>query len=327
MKKIVLLAHDPGGYDVVKPVYEELLQNGCEVIFYCVGPASKLDEEFATTKDAVFQQVDCLLKTQQLAALVTGTSWGDDFELQLLAKANLNNIVTIAILDYWSNYKSRFAYAGGYVYPKYYLVMDELARKEALDEGVPEDIIQVMGHPGLQKYLDIKVENTKGNTLETKNCLLLSQPLSLLYGDTLGYTEDVFLQDCIEVLKALGIQFAIKFHPKDREEIKDKYSFYQVQGNLEELLNNYDVVIGMSSMALLHAHLFGKHIISYQPNLLKTDDCITNKLGITKLITTKLVLEDILANEQYKKTTNVNNMGKNAKEKIVQFIIDKSGRR
>lgn len=327
MKKIVLLAHDPGGYDVVKPVYEELLQNGCEVIFYCVGPASKLDEEFATTKDAVFQQVDCLLKTQQLAALVTGTSWGDDFELQLLAKANLNNILTIAILDYWSNYKSRFAYAGGYVYPKYYLVMDELARKEALEDGVPKDIIEVMGHPGLQKYLEIKLDKLKVKALETKNCLLLSQPLSLLYGETLGYTEDMFLQDCIEVLKVLGKKFAIKFHPKDREDVKTKYSFYQVQGNLEDLLNDYDIVIGMNSMALLHAHLYGKYIISYQPNLLKTDLCITNKLGITNVITSKIELEKFVSTEQYKKLANVNNIEKNAKGKIARFIIDKIGRR
>lgn len=316
MKKIVLLAHDPGGYDVVKPVYEELLKTGCEVVFYCVGPASKLDEEFATTKDAVVHQVDCLLKTQQLAALVTGTSWGDDFELQLLAKTNLSNILTISILDYWSNYKSRFAYAGGYVYPKYYIMMDELAKKEAIAEGVPSKIIRVLGHPGFKKYL----EKNSSNTCTEGKVLLLSQPLYRLYGNSLGYNEMEFLNQCMEVLDYLGLRYNIKFHPKDLEAVKRDYVLFGVDGGLDELIDEYSLVIGMNSMALLYSYLMGKRIISYQPGLVAEDLCITNKLKITRLVTTKeKLLEEIKygENEKINRSVYFNSSGK----LIVQFIL------
>src|SRR5690606_26306916 len=76
----------------------------------------------------------------------------------------------------------------------------------------------------------------------------------------------------------------IKFHPKDQAELISGYSDYAIQGKLPELFSEFDVVIGMSTMALLHAFLLGVKTYSYQPHLVQADMCITNKLGLTLLI-------------------------------------------
>jgi hypothetical protein len=67
---------------------------------------------------------------------------------------------------------------------------------------------------------------------------------------------------------------------------------YAVEGQLIDLLPQYGVVVSMNSMGLLHAVLLGIPAISYQPGLAKPDVCITNKVGLSPLITS---FEDLRA--------------------------------
>ncbi|CUH94424.1 hypothetical protein P22_0490 [Propionispora sp. 2/2-37] len=284
MKKIIFLAHDPGGYDVILPVVQKL-QQSVALNFYCVGPAARHDALYSASEAEVIQKLHSLLHTESLLGLVTGTSWGNDFELQMIAACKAAKVPTISILDYWTNYQTRFKNElGQLIYPDYYVVMDSIAAREAVQAGVPSGIIKVLGHPGLDQY--VILPRKRSNLAEArKKILFLSQPLSNLYGSDLGYTEQQVIEDCLRMFCSHdNYIFHIKFHPKDNADFQQQYSNFAVQGNITELISAHDVIIGMNTMGLLHAVLMGIPSISYQPNLCKADMCITNKLGLTKLI-------------------------------------------
>lgn len=294
MKKIIFLAHDPGGYDVIFPIADSFIKSKIICEFYCIGPAGRLNEKYSIEYTNLKEEILKMIQEKCISLLVTGTSWGDTTEIEMIALCKRANIKTISILDYWSNYAERFKSRDGiYIYPDHYLVMDEIAQEEAIRDGVPKEILKVIGHPGLDKYVLYKKQTIKQKEKKI-NILFLSQPLSELYGDSLGYTEKGVLKDIIRFSKENNYNLKVKFHPKDEEKIKNEYSEFAIQGDLINIMPQYDFIVGMNTMGLLHAALMDICAISYQPNLNKSDGCITNKLGITKLVSSYQQLGKIL---------------------------------
>lgn len=315
-KKIVFLAHDPGGYDAVYPVVEAIQQTSLPFEFYCTGPAAKLNNVYATPEEKILEKIEKKIINQQLLGLVTGRSWGTDIELRAISRCKKAKVPTLLLLDYWVHYALKLCDASNAsVYPDYYIVMDELARKEAIREGVPSNILHVLGHPGLDRFVRYKRERRLKDSSEWK-ALFLSQPLSQLHGQSLGYTEQNVLDDCILALHSKkDWSLYVKFHPKDNMAYKQSYNDRSVQGDLIEILPEYDLIIGMNTMGLLHAVLMDLPAVSYQPNLRQADMCITNKLGLTKLVTSYeelLVHFDSFGEEQ-------NNVLENFPQKLIWF--------
>lgn len=276
MKKIVFLAHDPGGYDVIWPVYNYIkeLHNDIELIL--TGPMGEKNKKYKKEAGEVMQYFARLIEHFNFL-LVTGTSWNSYIELAAIKLCRENSIETISILDYWCNYKERFRMKNEYIFPNHYFIMDEIAYKEAVESGVDSSIMVIVGHPGLDFYIDRKVKIDKNNKI-----LFLSQPLSALYKDDEGYSEFSAFEGILKAGKELNIDVKIKFHPKETEKMKCKYRYYQAEGNLSEIACGYNVVIGMSTMGLLQCALMGIPVVSYQPGMVTEDVCIVNKLGITK---------------------------------------------
>lgn len=276
------------------PIVQRMQQESVPLEFYCVGPAAKLNPINAASESQVVQTIQSMLLEKKLSGLVTGTSWGNMLELKVIAACKEARIPTISILDYWSNYQARFKDdLGNFIFPDTYIVMDELAAQEAIQEGVPANILRVLGHPGLDKYI---LQRRKTAFFGNKNKLLfLSQPLSALYGKGLGYTEQQVLEECILAVQGNDdYSLSVKFHPKDDANWQLSYADISVDGALLDIMTEYDVIIGMNTMGLLHAVLMGIPAISYQPNLEKPDLCITNKLGFTRLIRSYQDLKNIL---------------------------------
>lgn len=296
MAKRVFLAHDPGGYDVIFPVYMHYVKTDPSAELYCIGPAARLSPSYAIGEGDFFAYLHELLR-KEMFVLITGTSWGSDAELRAIRLCQLYHNPTVAILDYWSNYLLRLAdQQQTKVFPDYYIVMDELAKLEAIRDGVPEGILYVLGHPGLDKFIELAQQPVSAPN-KTKNALFLCQPLSHLYGTTLGYTEREALLDCILAVESTGWDFKVKFHPKDSPELIQEFNELEVTGQLLDLIPQYDLVISMNSMGLLHALLLGVPAISYQPGLCLPDMCITNKLDLTPLVTRYNDLLEILQDD------------------------------
>lgn len=302
MRKIILIiSHDPGGYDVTFPVYNYLIDNNHPAQFICVGPAGQINPLYKKSEADTLSFVNELILQNRISLLITGTSWGSDFELDCILICKEFSIPTVSILDYWSNYANRFFYEKHelYVYPDHYIIMDNYARSQMLREEVPPEIIRVLGHPGLDRFIAMK---NREQSARNKTCrvLFLSQPLSELYGLKLGYNETTVVDDLIALAETNELELHVKFHPKDHSDFIQKYNRLIVVGNLSELVSQYDLVIGMSTIGLLHSALMGIQAISYQPNLVSEDLCISNTLGLTKLITTFEELHDYLG--EIKKT-------------------------
>lgn len=291
MKKILFVCHDPGGFDVIQPVYEVLKKERSDCVFLPIGPSKRMAGH-GVDEAALLEILKDMLDNNEVGMLVTGTSWGTDIEVQCLDMCNSCGVKTVAILDYWSNYRMRFKYldCDKYVFPQKLFVMDEIAYKEAIEDGIEEDILEIMGSPGLDKLINLK-NKTKNEDNKKGDILFLSDPLSDLYGDSLGYTEESVLEDILEICENLGRDVKVKFHPKDNDSMRQKYAHLEVDGNIDEILPGYRIVISMLTMGLLHAYLLGVPIISYQPGLLGKDMCITNVLGITKRVDNKETLK------------------------------------
>ncbi|MBR3722831.1 MAG: hypothetical protein IKN12_08700 [Selenomonadaceae bacterium] len=295
MKKIIFLAHDPGGSDVIAPVYKAFPTELYDKIFYAAGPAGDKYETYRKDKEDILRSLEAYLKQNELQCLVTGTSWADDTEIRSIAMCKSAQVVTVSVLDYWSNYAKRFlsAESGETIYPDFYFMMDDIAKKEAIADGVPESIIKVVGHPGLDKYL---LKNKSKDSKPKTRVLFLSQPLSALYGKSLGFNEYDVMEDLMSICKELSLPLSIKFHPKDSMDFKAKYQKLSINGDTDEAMLNSKIVVGMNTMALLYGALMGVSVISYQPNLLQKDMCITNRLSIGKACFTKAELYDGLKN-------------------------------
>lgn len=283
MKKIIFLVHDPGGYDVISPLVNKCKEEGLLYEFYCIGPSGNIATNYAKNNEEVTPLIHSMLLRNIPLALVTGTSWGSQIELETISLFKKYNLPTFAVLDYWTNYSLRFKLLNGeYMYPDHLIVMDHLAQEESLLDGIPAHIIRVLGHPGIDDWVNIESSN---RSREQKTILFLSQPLYELYGDSLGYNQHQVLKDMIKLVeKRPQYSFKIKFHPKDSLNLKESYQDLSVDGVLRDLLTQFDLVIGMNTMGLLFSVLSGVPTISYQPNISVMDSCITNKLGFTRKI-------------------------------------------
>lgn len=276
MNKYVFLAHDPGGYDAIYPVALALSKSKDNSITILLsGQAGEKQPLFRKTENDIILRINELIEDEEDFVLITGTSWGANIETEAIKACKENGHLTISILDYWSNYSSRFLLNDQYCFPDYLFVMDDLAFNEAVASGVDRSIMRITGNPGLDSYVQ---RNRKSH----KRMLFISQPLSVLYGNSEGYTEFDAFEGVLKAGKQLGITPYIKMHPKENPKMIELYEEYKIEGALEDVANEFDVVVGMSTMGLLQCSLMGIPVISYEPNLKADDKCIINRLGITK---------------------------------------------
>lgn len=284
----VFLANDPGGADSLLPVAKAIeMQAEAHVKVLLSGKAEERLPIYKTTKEDTLLFLEQSINNNDDFVLITGTSWNSTIELEAIKLCKDNSIITISILDYWSNYIERFVLYDDYVFPDYLFLMDQMAYDEAVASGINSEIIRIVGTPGLDCYVN---RNTK-----RKSVLFLSQPLSAIKANSNdGYNEFDAFEGVLKACNELNLSIDIKFHPKETDEMKRTFADYQVEGDLIELVNRYDVVVGMNSMGLLQCALMDIPIISFEPNLLTDDKCITNKLNISKCITSYEDLVDQL---------------------------------
>ena len=294
MKQLIFFVRDPGAYSAIFPLFVALsIEINVDCKLFCFGTAASMNTAFSASE----YDVEKWLREniQSIDALICGTGFNIEWELSMMEKCKKYGILTVAVLDYWNNYKKRFFYDGRVVWPDIYIVMDSIAKREAIEEGVPAHIIRVLGHPGIDSVL--KKKKIIHNSTQVSRVLLLGQPISKDMG--FGYDERDFFEDCVSILELSNKDFRIKFHPRDEKGIRIRYGFYNIEGGLLDIAVQFDMVIGMTTIALLHTALIGLNSISYQPGLSGKDVAISNKLGLSKLITSKDELLVFLLNPMF----------------------------
>ena len=224
MKKILLFAHDPGGANVVAPLFFPLKRNGFNVVLFGIGPALERYRIIGVEGEDIskelenrnFEKVFEFISKQHPNLVITGTSAEDFTEKYTWKSCEKLNIPCFAILDQWMNYGVRFskykiselslydAYKNHDFLPSKICVMDEIAKQKTIQERISERKIIITGHP----YFDWVSKNTlKFNNLNnaTKKVLFISEPISQGYGNYLGYTEKTIFGELIHCLEKISL--------------------------------------------------------------------------------------------------------------------------
>ncbi len=247
--------------------------------------------------------VASIFEGEQPTLVLTTTSWGDDrLEPGVIAAARDRAIPTVALVDFWSNYRRRFETPAGLSLPTWIAVPDESARAGAIADGLPEGRLVVTGNPHyetlIQRYQRfdrderLAFRERVGVPRQATLALFASQPIRALYGRSLGYDEAevlVLVRDAMEqVAEWLGhpVILAVRAHPRETQTSfpspTSKVALRSAVGDdgLAWALAS-DLVIGMSSALLLQAALLGSRVVSVQPNLDGPDALPSNKLGLS----------------------------------------------
>lgn len=214
----------------------------------------------------------------------------DEVPLRLARLASESGVKVLFLLDSWMNYKSRIVLDGKVLLPEKYLLMDDRARCAAIDDGIPENIIEVSGQPALaglfNEYDKWLAENSRKSSGRDhkKTLVFVSEPVSSDHGKTeadksfRGYTERDVLDGLFGRLQDFADSFRVSIAPHPREDVSALERLVEsLKGKLEvsfvpsgtgrSALFASDAVAGISSILLYEAWLIGKPVISIQPGL------------------------------------------------------------
>jgi hypothetical protein len=309
---VVAVAGDPGGAAAVAPVIERLRQEGhsIEVLAY--------HQAVGLWRERGLAPVDLALVTDRAEvehrlgaadALLVGTSFNEiGWEKHFVAASRHQMVPSLAVLDFWSNYRSRFVDDRGNLtfLPDLIAVMDEQARSEMIAEGFPADHLCVTGQPAFDELETFRT-NREARRQSARDYLevgpsdqlivFVSQPLAALFGtDTtnplfLGYTEAqvrLALRQALETIaRRTGIRILLLIRPHPRENLNElsepSSAWVHVRvdnwGDRRDVVLAADLVVGMNSVLLVEACLLRCPVLSLQPGLLRPDTLPTNRYG------------------------------------------------
>ena len=339
-KKIILYSRDPGGANSIIPLIKPLSSKGFKVRLYGKDTALSIYKKFGYKGINIWEEptsnnnkkYEGFLIKEKPNIIITSTSPDDFSEKHLWKAAFTLRIPTLAILDQWINYGLRFSKYGLDKAEKYavdksfdflptkIMVMDQFAKREMVNEGLPANRILVTGQPYFEflhnHILPIYKKGVKTKAHRDFTILFASEPLSETFRDSdhmrpfWGYTEKTILQDLLEALikittnQNLRTQLIIKLHPKESGKKYDEFCNFNSKKSIKisvykkinywNLIAKSDLVCGISSMLLIESLLFDKPIISIQIGLRKKDPFILSRKKDIKSIKNRKELENQL---------------------------------
>ena len=268
---------------------------------------------------------------KNINCVITGTCKEGGLDQQIILWAKKNNIPSIACVDHWSLFNYRFRYKNKYLFPDKILVNDEHAKDLALNDGIPEEKINVVGNPILEKLFNKKISITKNNYLEKyhnfskkKVLVFVSENLSEFKKNTKeykGYDEFDVLKLINKFIKSNYI-LAIKLHPEENKKkflkyINTKNTFFLSDIPVEEVAREADIIIGMESFFLIEMATLRNDVISLRPN--SKHVFIGNILNATIAADSLKSLNEIKRKKMKKKEKFKNNF-RGSSEKIIKLI-------
>lgn len=240
--------------------------------------------------------------------VLTGSCWGPGLDKDLIQLSIEHGIPSVVLLDMWSHYAERFSDPATGVtnlVPTRVLVMDEEARRAVTNIGIAEGRVVVTGHPGLEELL---VGEGRSETERLAAALRArwsdGEPVVLFASEIFsrdfpagspwycGYTEEDALDDLAAVVRQLErdidcrISLVVKLHP---EEYGENYAMGPLAAEVVRETSDdparvaiaaADVVVGMSSMMLIEAAVWGQPAFSYRPKAAGRSEFAGERLGV-----------------------------------------------
>ena len=308
---VVAICGDPGGANAVAPVIELLRAEGrLTVRALAYAEAHTLWTERGLEHEVLTEQTTPAEVGGHLAAarfLLTGTSANrHDFEKLFIAAARAAAIPSLSVLDFWSNYALRFRDRGGELtcLPDRIAVMDELAKQEMEEDGVPGERMVVTGHPAWDSLEATRAAFTSAQrrALRTRcgladgDWLILyaSQPIPPADSGHAWFDREAAVDALIEAIESVAVQqgkralLLIRSHPTESESpFRHRQSTAiriqtQAGGDGRPWLLAADAVVGMATMLLVEAALLGRPTLSLRLGLAGVDPFPANRSGLVR---------------------------------------------
>jgi hypothetical protein len=342
-KKILLFSRDPGGANTIISLVKPLEERGCQICLYgkdaALAKYAHANLNYANIMDVIedvtLSSVERLITNEKPDLIITGTSADDYTEKFIWNVSEKLKIPSFAIMDQWVNYGVRFSnygvselreYAKNRLHPyqpSKILVMDEIAKNEAVKEGLEPTRIEITGNPYIETLFFKATEITKDKINDIKKrfgvksgdffITFVSEPISDTYQETdlsghyWGYSERIIFRYLLSSLSEAvnsgqnRIIIVLRLHPKER-----KNNFYDIINDFNhsniliyidkdsdplELVLASNLVCGMSSMLLIESMVLSIPIMSIQIGLIRESPFLPDRLGIAKSILTEADLK------------------------------------
>jgi hypothetical protein len=237
--------------------------------------------------------------TLKIDCLFTGTSHpesSDFFEVNCIKCAKRRGIYTISFIDHWINFKLRFEGLTIDELPDQIWVVDNYAKKLAINEGLPPEKLVINENPHLYYLKAFWKTNYTGKDyfreleipLNGFHLLYAPDPFSIRgKSSQVGFSEAQALDTIIKIIPHLktNVYLIICAHPLQPldvfEEVVARYDRlrFKIVKNVDktELIYASDLVLGFHSNLLLEAKAMGKSVVRYFPGNLEADLLRNNK--------------------------------------------------
>jgi len=242
----------------------------------------------------------------QPSFVLSGTSVnGQDLEHDFWEEASARDIPTLAVLDFWSNYKIRFlsSQTEDCILPTKIAVMDDCARNDMIQEGFDSARLVVTGQPALDCVTPPK-STTSRRSLDLPEedwvVAFISQTtipgIDASHAKYPGFSKKTVLPMLLSALNAIQskhtrrVTLVVRPHPREAEETFDWIDPGAVSvkiirsGSSRALASACDLIVGLNSVFLLECCLMGFPVLSIQPGLRGMDRLPTNRMGFSRAI-------------------------------------------
>ncbi len=235
----------------------------------------------------------------------------EKIELEFLRESKSRTIKTYSFIDHWTNMSERFKYIEEYIYPDELWLIDNFAKKKAIEVGIDENIIEVSGNPYYNYLKEWKSNMSKddlfnkiGLRKNEKFILFAPEPISSFnLEEKYGFNELsglIHLNKSLIELKLGDIKIIIKAHPNQDHKIftsyitKQKNNIYLKDSNINNLIYYSECVVGYFSNSLIEANVMKKKILRVLIDLKDKDFDVLKNKNIGKKIYSFLELSDEL---------------------------------
>jgi len=290
---------DVGGARAILPIIERCLKEGIGIVFSDNGQISKEapNHWLKVSPEALGSKalLETFVHKNNIRVFIFASSLKDSTALSLARQMKKLRIPVIHVLDNWTFYRGRMETDALPVFiPDHYAVMDDLAYRAAIEDGIDESTLMITGQPALANLaaefaqwktkIDRSILNHEGFDPGKRLISFISEPVEHDQGTTpetpgyRGYTEKEVIRRFCEILQPFSkdIQIAILPHPREEQDALAELWNANKGELFGKILNlnrgRYGVfmsdgVAGMGSVLMYEAWLLGKPVISIQPGL------------------------------------------------------------
>jgi hypothetical protein len=314
---VLAVAGDHGGAAALVPVLQMMMADGLvDVHALAYGQACAVWQRKGLKFEPLPKSLgDSDIRSYLAGArlLLVGTSCnGLDYERAFVVAAWQRGCASLAVLDFWSNYASRFRGPGGdLVLPSRIAVMDQRATEEMMAAGIPGGILTVTGQPAFDDLAGVRVGFTLSRRDEIRAhfganrtdalVLFASQPLRQFNAalgptaDQPGYDETLVLPAVAAALVRISgrrhrvVRLLVRPHPREDaaglqrlvDGIKGLDAVVSADCDPREVVMASDLVCGMTTILLVESCYLGVPAVSVQPGLDGRDPLPTNQMEIS----------------------------------------------